>query len=289
MALADHAPRRGFSIQIFLVEGSPSGLRLVEKTNWTGLGVVCPRPRFNLAKTEKEFGRAGVYVLLGPSESSDVPIAYIGEADPVRSRLERHHAETDFWTTAYFFTSKDANLNKAHVEHLEHRLIGLAKDAKRCQLTNLNMPGKPSLSDADHASIETFLDEMLLCFPVLGVSIFEKPEHNTKARTLFTFMRRDLTAKGYESEDGFIVLKDSDAASSIFESMQSYAQGLRHELIKSGVLLTAGHELKFTQDFEFTSPSTAASVVAGASVNGRDYWRTADGKTLKELQERAEE
>ncbi|MGI9088208.1 MAG: DUF4357 domain-containing protein [Chthoniobacterales bacterium] len=151
------------------------------------------------------------------------------------------------------------------------------------------MPGKPSLSDADHASIETFLDEMLLCFPVLGVSIFDKPEHNAKARTLFTFTRRDLTGKGYESEDGFIVLRDSDAAGSVFESMQSYAQGLRDELIKSGVLLSAGHELKFTQDFEFTSPSTAASVVAGASVNGRDYWRTADGQTLKELQERAQE
>jgi hypothetical protein len=240
-------------------------------------------------KERPEFGRAGVYVLLDRSDWSDVPVAYIGEADPIRSRLERHHAQTDFWTVAYFFTSKDSNLNKAHVEHLEYRLIALARTAKRCQLENVNTPGKPSLSEADEADIETFLDEMLLCFPVLGVSIFEKPEQNLARRTVFVFTRRGLTAKGFESEDGFIVLKGSEASPAVVESMQTFARGLREDLIKSGVLVGVDNVLKFSQDFEFTSPSTAASVIAGASVNGRESWRTAEGRTLKELQEQAQE
>jgi hypothetical protein len=71
--------------------------------------------------------------------------------------------------------------------------------------------------------------------------------------------------------------------------MQTFARGLREDLIKSGVLVGVDNVLKFSQDFEFTSPSTAASVIAGASVNGRESWRTAEGRTLKELQEQAQE
>jgi hypothetical protein len=232
-----------------------------------------------------EFKRAGVYVLVGPSESPDVPIVYIGEADPLRARLDQQHAQRDFWTVAYFFTSKDENLNKAHIEYLEYRLVTLAKDVKRSRLENSNLPGKPSLSPADQAEMDTFLDEMLLCFPTLGVSVFEKPEEKAASKTLLTFTRRGLTAQGYESDDGFVVVKGSQASSLVVKSMQPFAQSLRSELLRSGVLVEAPPNLLFAEDYEFSSPSTAAYVVAGASVNGRDYWRANDGRSLKELQE----
>src|SRR5207302_814272 len=74
--------QRGFSLKLFLAEGSPSGLKILEKSNWSGVGIVCPRPRFGAVKNRDEFARAGVYVLIGRSDNSDVPIAYIGEADP---------------------------------------------------------------------------------------------------------------------------------------------------------------------------------------------------------------
>ncbi len=276
---------RGFSLNLFLAEGSPSGLKILEKSNWIGVGVVCPRPRFAAVKDRDEFSRAGLYVLIGPSESSDIPAVYVGEADPLRPRLEQQHAGRDFWTVAYIFTSKDANLNKAHVEYLEHRLITLAKDAKRCDLQNGNVPSKPSLSEADQAEMETFLEEMLLCFPVLGISVFEKPEPKLVDKVILTFTRRDLTAKGYESEDGFVVIKESQASKTVVESMQPFAQSLRDNLLRTGVLRDADSHLVFAYDYEFSSPSTAAYVVAGASVNGRDCWRSEDGRTLKQLQE----
>jgi hypothetical protein len=277
--------RRGFWIRIFLADGSSSGLKVVEKSNWSGRGVVCPRPRFGAVKHRAEFNRAGVYVLIGPSESSDAPTAYIGEGDPLLGRLERQHAERDFWTVVYFFTSKDGNLNKAHIEYLEHRLISIARETKRSRLDNTNMPGRPSLSEADQAEVETFLEEMLLCFPVLGVSIFEMPEQKPVEKLVLTFTRRALTARGYESEDGFVVIKGSQASNAVVDSMQPYASELRDRLIRTGVLKDVGSHLEFGYDYEFTSPSTAASIVAGASVNGRDYWRATDGRTLKQLQE----
>lgn len=34
---------RGFTIKIFVPDGSADGLRIVEKSNWSGRGIVCPR------------------------------------------------------------------------------------------------------------------------------------------------------------------------------------------------------------------------------------------------------
>jgi hypothetical protein len=42
---------------------------------------------------------------------------------------------------------------------------------------------------------------------------------------------------------------------------------------------------QFTQDYSFSSPSTAATVVLGRNAAGRIEWKAADGRTLKELQE----
>jgi hypothetical protein len=45
------------------------------------------------------------------------------------------------------------------------------------------------------------------------------------------------------------------------------------------------HIYRFTQDYSFSSPSTAAAVVLGRSANGRIEWKDAQGRTLKALQE----
>ena len=59
---------------------------------------------------------------------------------------ENSHAKNkDFWTHGVAFTSKDQSLNKAHVQHLEARLVQLAAEAKRCELDNANIPQAPEL------------------------------------------------------------------------------------------------------------------------------------------------
>jgi hypothetical protein len=290
MQLTSEISRRGFSISIFLADGTPTGLKSVEKDNWSGLGVVCPRPRFTAVKHRNEFKKPGVYVLTGPAETADLPQAYIGEGDPVRTRLEEHHARKDFWTAAYFFTSKDERLNKAHIEYLEHRLVGLAKSAKRCTLDNVNIPTAPSLSESELAFVETFLDETLLCFPVLGVNIFEKPVLVSKIRQLFVLTNKGIQAEGYEADDGFVVKKGSTAVVDTVRSAHAFSISLRQELQKSGILKQQNPNfLEFTEDYEFSSPSTAAAVLVGASINGRDFWKTQEGTTLKELQAKAED
>ena len=77
--------RRGFSIRIFLADGSPDGLKIVEKSNWTGKGVVWPRALFGDAKKRAEFQKTGVDLLLGSGTESGLPQAYLGEGDPLRA------------------------------------------------------------------------------------------------------------------------------------------------------------------------------------------------------------
>jgi hypothetical protein len=121
--VANESKQRGSSIRIFLVDGTPDGVRTVDKSNWTGRGIVCPRSRFPEAKSRKEFSNTGVYFLVGPPGIAvDSPTLYIGECDPLRPRLEQHYAKKDFCTHVIAFTSKDENLNKAHVQYLESRL-----------------------------------------------------------------------------------------------------------------------------------------------------------------------
>ncbi len=278
-------PKRGFSLRIFVPDGSPDGLRIVEKSLWTGTGVVCPRALFAQSKVRPEFQRTGVYLLLGPAEESGLQRVYVGEGDPVRPRLEQHAAKKEFWTSAILFSSKDANLNKAHVQYLEARLLQLATEAKRCQLDNLNSPALPSLSEADTAETEGFLDEILLCLPVLGVQVFEKPPVAAVTATLLYLKAKGVSATGYESAQGFVVRAGSQAVAVEVNSIDRYKSELRKALVGKGILESNGTAYQFTENYSFTSPSTAAGVILGSAASGPMAWKTADGVELKKLQE----
>jgi hypothetical protein len=279
--------RRGATIRIFLADGSPEGLRLVEKSNWTGHALVCPRARFAEIKARKEFNRPGVYVLFGPPSNSELPLIYVGEGDPARPRLEQHHREKDFWTTVILFTSSAENLNKAHVQYLESRLIELAKNAKRSDLENANTPQRPNLTESDQAEMEAFLDEMLLVYPIVGVTAFEAAKVEASATQRLFIKAKGITATGYDTPAGFVVTRGSEAIVDWVPSAHKYALDLRNTLVERGVLVRNQDRYVFAQDYTFDSPSGAAQVIQGRTANGRIDWKDEHGTTLKELQERA--
>ena len=57
-------------------------------------------------------------------------------------------------------------------------------------------------------------------------------------------------------------------------------------LISEGVLTQQSDCLVFTKDYEFTSPSAAASVIHGGHANGLISWKNSKGLTLKELEQK---
>jgi len=276
---------KAYTIKIFLPDGNPDGLRTIEKSGWNGSGIVFPRTMLGEARKRPELGRAGVYILLGPPEESGLPKVYVGEGDPVQPRLDSHAAKKDFWTTCAAFTAKDANLNKAYVQYIEARLIALASNAKRSVLDNGNAPALPTLSESDKADAESFLAEVLLCLPVIGVNAFSGTGiAKINDQGLF-IAAKGIEASGAEREDGFVVFAKSGAVESEVPSCHGYLKELRKALVENGVLEKAKNGFVFTQDYVFQSPSTAAGVVQGRSSNGRVDWKNKDGVTLKDLQE----
>lgn len=275
-----------FSVRIFLADGDPAGIKVVEKSNWTGVGLVFPQTLFAEAKKRQELQRTGVYVLVGPGESVQLPKMYIGEGDPILPRLNQHENKKDWWTHAVAFTSKDQNLNKAHIQYLESRLVELAKAAKRCELDNANTPLPPTLSEAERADAESFLEDVILCLPLLGYNFFEPLQQRVATQTTQLFLKaKGIEAKGFESSEGFVVQSGSQVFLDEAPSIQSFLHEMREALVKEGVLKLSNGHYVMTQDYTFPSPSNAAGVVMGASANGRWLWKTTNGRSLKELQE----
>jgi hypothetical protein len=275
---------RPFSIRVFVPDGDPDGLRIVEKSNWTGVGVVFNRTNYKQAVARTEFSRTGVYVLIGTSDDSALPTIYVGEGDPVKDRLNMHYSKKDFWDWAVFFVTKDNSLNKAHVQRLECRLIELALAAKQCKLDNGNCPLPPTLSEAEVADVDSFLLDMLGIFPLIGLGVFEKTVARKSSRELLVIESRGIRASGYEDAKGFVVCKGSQLVKEEGSSIHRFAATLRKDLREQGVLVLDGQNLVLTQDYTFNSPSSAAGVVLGRSASGPFEWKSKSGVTLKEIQ-----
>ena len=276
---------RGTSIRIFLADGQADGVWVVEKSNWTGKALMAPRTRYGHLRAR--LGGPGVYLLIGPTESGLPPNrVYIGETDDLLVRLDSHHNKKDFWNRAVVFTSKDENLNKAHIRYLEARLIELAKTAKRAELDNTNVGSPRLLSEPDTAEVEAFLDEMLLIYPVLGIQVFHTAETQPTDSARLRFDGQDTRAKGNETADGFVVYEGSLARAAAVPSMPESAKQVRAALVARGLLVEAGKHLRLTQDYEFSSASAAANVMVGGSVSGPEVWKSSEGLTLKSLRTR---
>ena len=276
--------QRPFSIRVFLPDGDPDGLRVVTKSNWTGVGVVFKRADYRNAATRREFGQTGVYVLVGAAEDSSQPLVYIGEGDPVKPRLDDHYAKKDFWEWGVFFAATDASLNKAHVQYLECRLIQIAGEAKQARLDNKYQMTEPSLSEAEQADMDSFLLDMLSIFPLVGLPVFERPARPAGAQRVLHLAGKDAQARGYEDQKGFVVCAGSRAQREEARTIHNYMRVLRQDLLEQGVLAERDGHYVFTQDHAFNSPSTAAGVVLGRTSNGRVEWKDEAGRTLKDLQ-----
>jgi hypothetical protein len=278
-----------FSLRIFVADGDPDGLRIVDKSNWIGKALVFPRALLPQVKARPELAQTGVYLLLGPRPDGEGDMLYVGEGDPIRPRLESHYAQKDFWTRAIGFTTTTAGqLNKAHVQFLESRLIAFARASKRMPLDNVNQPAEPTLSEADRADMDVFLGHMLGMLPVLGVHAFEQAPKAPAAEAglVLTCKGKGVQATGYEASQGFVVRAGSQAVAAVTTSFTQMAGAseLRTDLLNNGVLVKENDVLRFTQDYVFSAPSAASDMVLGGCTNGRTSWKDAKGRTLKEIQ-----
>jgi hypothetical protein len=279
------------TIHLFLVDGDPEGIKVITKDNWTGQAVMAPRAVLKRALSRPELDKAGVYVLFSRDELSDQPELYVGQADQLKERL-KDHIKKEFWTHLIAFSSMDGRLNRATISHLEARLIELAKQANRWKLHNAQLPQTPNLSEMDRAAADTFLYEMLMIYPVLGVAAFESGATNHDSESApssdkelqLYLQERGARAQARYDEEGVLVLKGSQLRKDMTVSAPEAVKRIRDELMARGVIGQQDGKWLFLQDYVFSSPSGAASVLAGASINGRTAWKDAHGVPLKDLE-----
>jgi len=54
-----------FTIKLFMPSGNANELKLIEKMNWTGLGMEISRSAWPAYRKRKELSQAGIYILAG--------------------------------------------------------------------------------------------------------------------------------------------------------------------------------------------------------------------------------
>lgn len=308
----------GKTIKIYLPNEAVTGVRHAEIVNLTIQALACPRSRFHELKSWPEVDRPGVYFLFGVDEDTGNNVVYVGEAEIVIERLSAHFTGKDFWTELVAFTSKDENLTKAHVRYLESKFIKLAQDAGRYILTNTASPQLPSLPRSDRDAMDEYIESAKMLLGALGHKVLEelvtkpvsRPEPvqpldpmqkiasylevatsgNVQTTTPVFFLKTGgLVARAVGTDEGVVVLEDSQAAKQHTSGITSGLLAQRTSLIQSGVLVPFGDKLRFARDWLFKSPSQAAGVVVGYSINGPKNWRLEDGTTYTQFEEQAAE
>lgn len=283
----------GRSVRLFLADGKATGILTAEIMNWTGHVLAAPRTRFEDAFTRLELRRTGVYFLIGPDEDTDLDRVYVGEGDEIGKRLYSHNKDKDFWERFVAVTSKDMNLTKAHVRYLEGRLLSILKEAKKAKIENKDIPTFDLLPEGDIADMETFLEEIQLILPVIGIEFLRQPaaskpdkssaikgdrfdaneEVVIDASFVLSNEKAGIEATAREEAGEFVLEAGSVGSLKDRVSFNETLRSRRHDALATG-LISALNNKNFVleQDISFSSPSSAAVFLFGTSRNGRTDW-----------------
>jgi hypothetical protein len=274
------------TIKIFLIDGEPNGRMNCEISNWSGKAYKIPRIKVKDCGDRPDLNNTGIYLLFGKDEEKKDQV-YIGEAEIILKRIVQQLNAKDFWNEAIVFISKDENLNKAHIKYLENRLYEIAMGAKRYKIDNSINPTQSSISEADKAEMEEFIEYIKILVNTLGHKVFEeKREEKTLKKEDFFVLKgsREAFGQGVSTSEGFVVFKNSKASLTLVNSMPSGFARIRQKLIDEKILIKREDYFELSEDYIFSSPSTAAAVLLGRSANGLLEWKNSEGKTLKDFE-----
>jgi hypothetical protein len=135
--------------------------------------------------------------------------------------------------------------------------------------------------------MEEFIENIKMLVNTLGHKVFdEKRELKPKQKLNIFYINsaRGADGQGEPTSDGFVVFKGSKAANTVVNSISPSFMKLRQKLIDEDVIIDKGDCYEFSEDYVFSSPSTAAVMLMGRNANGLIEWKQKDGKTLKEFE-----
>lgn len=282
------------TLQIFLPQGSPSGIRIAELTTRIVQAVACPRTGLDELFRRSESRHVATYFLLGGSDGDAKPEAYIGQTEDLVGRLKSHDANKEFWHTVIFWISRTHSFTQAHIRWLEWKGIAAAREANRYNITNGNCGSEPFATEAMLADLDEIFETGSILLEALGHPLFrpfverKSKEDSSAAETEWFLKGPDASAKGIYTSDGFVVFADSSCRKEVVPSAQgTFVTNKREQLLASGILKDDGKHLIFTEDTPFNSPSGAAMVVLGRTANGWLEWKNSNGVQIDQIRSKA--
>ncbi|GMW04544.1 MAG: methionine sulfoxide reductase [Dehalococcoides mccartyi] len=291
---------RGKSINLFLMDGTASGRIKCTLANWTGVAYRIPRTELDKCKERDDLKQSGVYFLFGTSDQTGEDVVYIGQAgarkngEGILFRLQEHkrNPDKDYWTEAVVFTTSNNSFGPTEISYLENRFCILATGAKRYAVKNGNNPTSGHITEEKESELEEFIDYAKIVMGTLGHKVFEpivviqgnvsddsKILEDDSTEPILYFDRNKGRAMGRRTSEGFVVHAGSVIATDIKQSCPENARRFRNKyadkIDENGIL---------TSDVLLSSPSAAAGFVSGSNQSGNVVWKTANGKTLKDVE-----
>lgn len=285
--------KRGITITNYLANGNPEGVIFAYMSNWTGQAIKIPRNLFAGTKDIPELARPGIYFLFGQDEENpDDKIVYIGEANKLAERITQHLRDGDksFAETIICFSSKDENLTVSHTKYLEQKTISQISKSGEYRMKNRKEGNSVNLPRMVQDEMDTYFDNMKIILPTLGYSVLHLGfngsliSKNSK-NELLQLEISEFKAKAKLTSNGLEVQKGSQMNPKETQSLSGSYSNQRKTLVEKEIVVKKDNKLEFTESFEFPSPSTAAAIILGYSINGRTAWKDKYGKTLKEIEE----
>ena len=274
---------RGKSVNLFLMDGEPSGRMKCTLSNWTGIAYKIPRTDIDKCKDMDILKQSGVYFLFGTDKDNN-PVVYIGQAGIRKNgkglllRVQEAHTAIEYWTEVVMFTTTNNSFGPTEISYLENRFRNMAVEAKRYSVKNGNDPNPGNLTEEKECELEEFIDYVKIVMGTLGHKVFESFITETTDEEVLYATRNNAKAFGKRVSDGFVVVKGSSITEKTTKSCPDFVLQARNKN-KDKII-----DRVLTEDILFASPSAAAAFVCGGSANGNVEWKNSKGVTLKEIE-----
>lgn len=290
------------NINMFLIDGDVTGVIKSTLSNWTGVIYKIPRTKLTseLLRNRQDLKQSGVYFLIGKDEESGKFLVYIGQATNrkngegvlyrVVEHTKDHHSE--HFNEVIILTTQTNAFGPTEISYLEHKFTALAIETARYLVRNSNEPNIGNVTEEKESELDEVIENAKMIIGTLGHRMFVpmiKPVEDKDAsdETIF-YLSRKIRRSGQVVEavckrtsEGFVVLKGSMIEESDSSNFPKRLAKIRNDLKERNIIQNGF----LKEDQLFNTHAYAESFVVGTSTDGRD-WKTAEGLTLKELEER---
>lgn len=291
------------NFNLYLMDGDVTGRIKCTLANWTGIAYKIPRSYLDKCEDRQDLRQSGVYFLFGKNKNNEDEV-YIGQAgirkdgSGVLFKVFEHLKDDIYFSEAVILVTQNNPFGLAEVNYLKNRFSDMAIDVDRYRVRNENGLNQENLTEERESELDDFIEYSKLVLGVLGYKLFvplvestveENEEIVEENGELMLYLSRKMKksnktieAKCMKTDKGFIVLKDSMIEEIDSKSIPESIKVIRRKCRRKNKIADG----RITGNYLFTSPSSAASFVLGMNTNGRTDWKTEDGLTLKELEEK---